>query len=70
MTEIGTRENPWQLKTPPLTSEYTVYADTVNGQDLLVVGLAGDVDEDRRQRGGIEAEVQNRGGAHVSTVAA
>jgi hypothetical protein len=37
MTEIGTRENPWQLKTPPLTSEYTVYADTVNGQELLMV---------------------------------
>jgi hypothetical protein len=37
MSEIGTAENPWQLKTPPLTSEYTVYATEQNGDDVLVV---------------------------------
>jgi hypothetical protein len=26
-TGNGTRENPWQLKTPPGTSEYTMYKD-------------------------------------------
>lgn len=27
MASEGTRENPWQLKTPPGTSEYTMYRD-------------------------------------------
>ena len=25
--EIGTKENPWTLKTPPLSSDYTMYKD-------------------------------------------
>jgi hypothetical protein len=37
MTEIGTAENPWLLKTPPLTSEYTIHGDVAAGQDVLVV---------------------------------
>ena len=33
----GTAENPWLLKTPPLTSEYEAWRDTVGGRDVLVV---------------------------------
>jgi hypothetical protein len=33
---IGTKEDPWQLKTPPLTSEYTIYRDEKDGRQLLV----------------------------------
>ena len=34
--ENGTKENPWKLKTPPLTSEYTMYKDFRDGKDILV----------------------------------
>ena len=34
--EQGTKENPWQLQTPPLSSEYQMYRDTVKGQDVIV----------------------------------
>ncbi len=27
MAEEGTKDNPWQLKTPPGSSEYTIYRD-------------------------------------------
>jgi hypothetical protein len=37
MAEGGTRENPWQLRTPPLTSEYTAHVDTVDGEEVVVV---------------------------------
>lgn len=32
----GTKENPWILKTPPGTSEYTMHKDTKDGKDILV----------------------------------
>lgn len=34
--EKGTKENPWQLKTPPLTSEYHMYRDVKDGKDVIV----------------------------------
>ena len=34
--EEGTKENPWILKTPSLTSEYTIYKDNKDGVDILV----------------------------------
>ena len=34
--EIGTKEKPLALKTPPLTSEYTMHVDEKNGVDVLV----------------------------------
>jgi len=34
--ESGTKENPWKLQTPPLSSEYTLYRDTRDGKDILV----------------------------------
>ena len=34
--ESGTKENPWILQTPPLSSEYTMYKDTRDGKDILV----------------------------------
>jgi hypothetical protein len=33
---IGTKESPWILKTPPLTSEYSLYKDVKDGKDILV----------------------------------
>ena len=32
----GTLESPWLLKTPPLTSDFTMHRDTRNGVDVLV----------------------------------
>src|SRR6476660_804916 len=32
----GTVSDPWQLKTPPLTSDFTMYRETRNGRDVLV----------------------------------
>jgi len=34
--DIGTKENPTALKTPPLTSEYTMDFDVKDGRELLV----------------------------------
>ena len=34
--KIGTKENPLALKTPPLSSEYTMHVDEKDGQDILV----------------------------------
>lgn len=32
----GTPANPWQLKSPPLTSDYTMHRDTKDGKDVIV----------------------------------
>jgi hypothetical protein len=32
----GTPEDPWRLKTPPLSSEYTMHRDTRDGVEVLV----------------------------------
>ena len=34
--KIGTKENPMQLKTPPLSSEYTMHVDEKDGKEVLV----------------------------------
>jgi len=34
--EQGTKESPWQLKTPPLSSDYTMYKDEKDGKEILV----------------------------------
>ena len=34
--EIGTKENPWKLKTPPSTSEYQMYKSEKDGKEILV----------------------------------
>ncbi len=34
--KIGTKENPLSLKTPPMTSEYTMHVDQKDGKDVLV----------------------------------
>lgn len=39
MTKIkgnGTKENPWQLKTPPGTSGFTMHKDVKDGKEILV----------------------------------
>ena len=33
--KIGTKEKPMVLKTPPLTSEYTMHVDQKDGKDVL-----------------------------------
>ncbi|MCR2804022.1 DUF6855 family protein [Paenibacillus soyae] len=35
-TELGTKDNPWKLKTPPQTSEYEMYKDEKDGKAILV----------------------------------
>ena len=37
MAEIGTKENPWTLKTPPGSSEFTAYRDESTDPPVLVV---------------------------------
>jgi hypothetical protein len=32
----GTKSDPWVLKTPPLSSEYTIYRDLKDGKEVLV----------------------------------
>ena len=32
----GTKENPWILKTPPLTSDFTMYIDEKEDKNILV----------------------------------
>jgi hypothetical protein len=32
----GTKENPWKLKTPPGTSEYTMHKEVKDGKELLI----------------------------------
>lgn len=34
--EIGTKENPWVLKTPPLSSDFTMYKDVKDNKEILV----------------------------------
>ncbi|MEI7483920.1 MAG: DUF6855 family protein [Ignavibacteriota bacterium] len=34
--EQGTKENPWKLKTPPLTSEYEMYKDVKDEKEVIV----------------------------------
>ncbi|MGV3502503.1 MAG: DUF6855 family protein [Adhaeribacter sp.] len=34
--EKRTKENPWKLKTPPGTSEYSMHLDEKEGQEILV----------------------------------
>ena len=34
--KIGTKEKPLLLKTPPLTSEYTMHVDEKDGKEVLV----------------------------------
>jgi len=34
--EIGTKEKPMLLKTPPLSSEYTMHTDIKDGREVLV----------------------------------
>ncbi|WP_246359014.1 DUF6855 family protein [Paenibacillus phytorum] len=33
---MGTKENPWKLKTPPQTSEYEMYKDEKDGKAIIV----------------------------------
>ena len=39
MTTEGTKENPWKLKTPPLTSDYEMYKAEKDGKEVIVCVL-------------------------------
>jgi len=34
--EKGTKEDPWRLKTPPLSSDYEMYKDEKDGREVIV----------------------------------
>jgi hypothetical protein len=34
--EKRTKDNPWELKTPPLTSDYTMHVETKDGKEILI----------------------------------
>ena len=34
--ELGTKESPWQFKTPPLSSDFTMHKDSKDGKEILV----------------------------------
>jgi hypothetical protein len=40
-TGTGTREDPWQLKTPPGTSEYQMWRDDVSNPPTIVCQVGG-----------------------------
>ncbi|WP_127587637.1 DUF6855 family protein [Paenibacillus koleovorans] len=35
-SELGTKPNPWKLKTPPQTSDFEMYKDEKDGKAILV----------------------------------
>ena len=37
----GTQDDPWQLKTPPLSSDYTIYRDDAANPPLLICQVGG-----------------------------
>jgi hypothetical protein len=58
----GTQDDPWTLKTPPLTSEYEAWFDTANGTDVLVVRVGKTVlHYDRRCVEDLAAMLKDRG---------
>ncbi len=36
MSDLGTKDNPWKLKTPPLTSDYQMYFDVKDDKEVIV----------------------------------
>jgi len=42
-SETGTRDDPWTLKTPPLSSTFQAWFDTVQGTDVVVVRVGSTV---------------------------
>jgi len=36
MSDLGTKSNPFKLKTPPLSSDYEMYFDEKNGEPVIV----------------------------------
>jgi hypothetical protein len=60
--KIGTKENPRHLKTPPLTSEYTMHLDQKDGRDVLVCTVGKTVLlYDYRSIGDLSAMLKKRG---------
>lgn len=41
MSNAGTKDNPWKLKTPPGTSEFQMYRDEKDGKPVIVCQVGG-----------------------------
>lgn len=60
--EKGTKEDPWKLKTPPLSSEFTMHKDTKDGREVLVCTVGSTVlYYDYRCLDDLHAMLQKRG---------
>ncbi len=60
-SEAGTPENPWTLKTPPLSSTFQAWFDTVQGVDVVVVRVGSTVlHYDRRCLDDLQAMLAER----------
>jgi len=58
----GTRENPWRLRTPPLTSQYQAWFAETGGTDVLVVAVGSTIlHYDRRCLDDVCAMLAERG---------
>jgi hypothetical protein len=61
--KIGTKEKPTLLKTPPLTSEYSMYLDEKDGKEVLVCTVGKTVlHYDYRSLADLHAMLKKHGG--------
>lgn len=59
----GTKDDPWRLKTPPLSSEYTLHRDTRDGVEVLVCSVGkSTLFYDARCIDDLHAMLRDRGG--------
>jgi hypothetical protein len=59
----GTKDDPWRLKTPPLTADYTMHRDQRDGRDVIVCTVGKTVLlYDARCIEDLHAELLTRGG--------
>jgi hypothetical protein len=62
-TPEGSKENPWQLKTPPQTSSYTMHKDVKDGKEILVCTVGKTVlHYDYRSLADLHAMLKKHGG--------
>jgi hypothetical protein len=62
VTGTGTKEDPWVLRTPPLTSEYTMHGEERDGIEVLVCTVGKTVLlYDRRCLADLHAFLEQRG---------
>ena len=60
--EKRTKESPWKLKTPPQSSEYEMYIDEKDGQEIIVCTVGKSVlDYDYRCLADLQAMLREQG---------